>query len=108
MSAAFDITEAPERFHPRVQTDLQVRVEGERTALRVRARDLSMAGVFLAGFHRGTGDRLTLTLLLPGDVEVRTRAVVRRREAEGVAVEFDGVDWDELCALARYVHPRLE
>jgi hypothetical protein len=33
---------------------------------------------------------------------------VRRRAEDELALEFDPLDWDDLFALARFVHPRLE
>jgi hypothetical protein len=79
---------------------------GERTVL-VRARDLSMAGLFLLGHPADTAKRLTLTLPLPGLGDIPTTGTIVRREAHGVALEFDDLDWDHLLLLARYLHPRL-
>lgn len=97
----------PERFHPRVEADLTVRVEVNGRAFLVRTRDLSMDGVFLLGWPPHAARRMVITLPLPGDREIVTGADVRRRGAEGVAVQFDQLDWDDLIALARYLHPRL-
>jgi hypothetical protein len=33
--------------------------------------------------------------------------LVVRRDSTGVALEFEGLDWDDLFALARFLHPRL-
>jgi hypothetical protein len=32
---------------------------------------------------------------------------VARRHPDGVGLEFDSVDWEDMFALARYMHPRL-
>ena len=55
---------------------------------------------------------LTSSLLLHaesqhGDREIVTSATVRRRNDETVALEFDQLDWDDMFALARFLHPRL-
>ena len=95
------------RYHPRVEANGMVKVHlGERTVL-VQARDLSMAGLFLLGHPPDTTQRLQLTLPLPGVGDIRATCTVVRREAHGVALEFDNLDWDHFLLLARYLHPRL-
>ena len=49
----------------------------------------------------------TVSLPLPGDREITTRAKVRRREPGNIGLEFDQLDWDDMFALARYLNPRL-
>ncbi|NVJ28818.1 MULTISPECIES: PilZ domain-containing protein [Myxococcus] len=96
-----------ERFHPRVEAALPVKVLLPGRAVMARARDVSMAGLFLLA-HPGDAQReLTLSLPLPGDKEIVTTCTIRRREADGVALEFGELDWDDLIALARFLHPRL-
>lgn len=102
-----DTQKVPERFHPRVDANFMVKVAVGERHLLAKARDLSMAGVFLTGLGGRPGDLLTVSLLLPDDREVMTSARICRVRAEGAAVEFDSLDWDDLCALARYLHPRL-
>jgi hypothetical protein len=99
--------EARERFHPRVDAGFMVKVLVDGRALVHKARDLSMAGLFVVGPLRDPRQRLTLSIPLPGDREVVTTCQVRRVQDDGVAVEFDHVDWDDLFALARFLHPRL-
>jgi hypothetical protein len=95
------------RYHPRVDANWMVQVHlGERRVL-VKALDLSMAGLFLQGHPEDAVRRLTLTLPLPGVGDITTTCCIVRREAHGVAVEFDELDWDHLLLLARYLHPRL-
>jgi hypothetical protein len=96
-----------ERFHPRVDAGLMVKLELAGRQVLVKARDLSMAGVFLLGHRAALGERLRVTLPLPEDREILTGAIVRRRAPDGVAVEFDLLDWEDLFALARFLHPRL-
>jgi len=48
-----------------------------------------------------------LCIPIPGDREVVTQATVRRRGEEALALEFDQLDWDDMFALARFLHPRL-
>ncbi|HLL53949.1 MAG TPA: PilZ domain-containing protein [Myxococcaceae bacterium] len=99
---------APERFHPRVDSDLTVRVEVNNRSFMVKTRDLSMAGIFLLGSPPVSLRRMVITIPLPGDREIVTGADVKRRDEDGVAVVFDQLDWDDLIALARYLHPRLD
>ncbi len=95
------------RYHPRVEANWMVKVHlGERIVL-VQARDLSMAGLFLHGHPPDSTRRITLTLPLPGVGEFTTACTIIRREAQGVALEFEDLDWDHLLLLARYLHPRL-
>ncbi|WNG34649.1 PilZ domain-containing protein [Archangium minus] len=96
-----------ERYHPRVEANWMVKVHiGERTVL-AKARDLSMAGLFLLGHPADTTRQLTLTLPLPGVGDITTVCNIVRREAHGVALEFMDLDWDHFLLLARYLHPRL-
>lgn len=97
----------PERFHPRVETNLPVEVLLHGKSFLTEARDLSMAGVYLVGYLAQPGEQIELALPLPGDREILCSAEVKRRGPDGVAVEFDQLDWEDLFALARYLHPRL-
>jgi hypothetical protein len=72
-----------------------------------KAHNLSMAGLYLEGVAAKEGELLTIALPLPEDKEVITTCLVRRKSDEGIAVEFDQLDWEDLFALARYLHPRL-
>ncbi|MDQ3263330.1 MAG: PilZ domain-containing protein [Myxococcota bacterium] len=96
----------PDRFHPRVETDLTVKVLVNGRAYAARARDLSMAGLFLECEAPSHQTRFTVALPLP-DREVLTRCLVRRWEENGVGLEFEDLDWEDLFALARFLHPRL-
>jgi hypothetical protein len=101
------VVEAPARYHPRVEASLMVKVVmGGRSSL-AKAKDLSMAGLFLAGLRAKEGDRLAVTLSFPEDTEISAFCRVKRRHTDGVAVVFEDLDWDHLLALARYLHPRL-
>jgi hypothetical protein len=96
----------PSRFHPRVPANFMVKLFTDGKALVTKAIDLSMAGVKLFGVSPST-DRVTVSIPVPGGREVVTKATVKRRESNGVAVEFDQLDWDDMFALARFVNPRL-
>jgi len=96
----------PDRFHPRVETDLTVKVLVNGRAYAARAKDLSMAGLFLECEAPAHQTRFTVAIPLP-DREVLTRCVVRRWEENGVGLEFEDLDWEDLFALARFLHPRL-
>ena len=79
---------------------------GERIVL-TKARDLSMAGLFLHGHPADSVKQITLTIPLPQLADITTTCTIVRREALGVALEFDNLDWDHMLLLARYLHPRL-
>ncbi|HEX8703112.1 MAG TPA: PilZ domain-containing protein [Myxococcaceae bacterium] len=100
-------TRAAERFHPRVEANLTVKVLLPGRTVVARARDLSMAGLFLHAQPADTLQELTLAIPLPGDRELVTTCAIRRRDTNGVALEFGTLDWDDFLALARYLHPRL-
>jgi len=76
-------------------------------AVLAKADNLSMEGLRVIGDFLGSDERVTLSIPLPDDREVVTKATVRRRDEEAIAVEFDQLDWDDMFALARFVHPRL-
>jgi hypothetical protein len=97
----------PTRYHPRVDAGFMVKLATDGRAIVVKAADLSMAGLRLLGDFGSVGDTLALSIPLPGDREISTRATIRRCSEEGVAVEFAQLDWDDMFALARFVHPRL-
>ncbi len=100
-------TRLAERYHPRVEANWMVKVHlGERIVL-VKARDLSMAGLFLHGHPADSVKQLTLTIPLPQIADITTTCTIVRREAHGVALEFAKLDWDHMLLLARYLHPRL-
>jgi hypothetical protein len=96
----------PKRFHPRVDAPFMVKVVTNGRALIAKAKDLSMAGLCLLGAPN-IADQVRVTIPLPGDREVVTRATVKRRAQGYVALEFAQLDWDDMFALARYLHPRL-
>lgn len=95
------------RFHPRVDAGFMVKIFTGGRAVIAKATDLSMAGLKLIGDFGAADDRMTLCIPIPGDCEVTTQATVRRRSEEGMALEFDQLDWDDMLALARFLHPRL-
>jgi hypothetical protein len=97
----------PTRFHPRVDAGFMVKLFTGGRAVLAKATDLSMAGLKLVGDFGVEDDRMTLCIPIPGDREVVTQATVRRRGEEALALEFDQLDWDDMFALARFLHPRL-
>ena len=107
MPELIPVYEGPARYHPRVDAGLMVTVVREGKTSLAKARDLSMAGLFLVGLRAHEGERLVISVPLPGDLEVTTYCLVRRRHKDGAAIEFEDLDWDDLLALARYMHPRL-
>lgn len=105
---SLQVPEVPQRTHPRVPAGFAVEVRTqEGSAWVAQARDLSMAGLLLVGFAAQPGEVLQLAVSLPGDMVRAFRGRVTRLHPEGVAVEFERLDWDDLFALARFLHPRL-
>jgi hypothetical protein len=96
-----------ERYHPRVEANLMVKVLLPGRSVDAKARDLSMAGLFLHAHPAEALHELTLAIPLPGDREIVTKCSILRREMNGVALEFGTLDWDDFLALARFLHPRL-
>ena len=107
MMNAADSSSQVERFHPRVEANFMVKVVLNGRSVLAKARDLSMAGLYLLAHPAPGQERLTLSIPLPEDREVITHCFVRRQESDGVALEFEELDWEDLFALARYLHPRL-
>ena len=106
MMHAATTTHAP-RYHPRVAPTFMAKVLIDGKSVLAKARDLSMDGLSLVGDFHHLGDRISLSIPLPNDREVKTRARIKRRGEEQLAVEFEPLDWDDMFALARYLHPRL-
>lgn len=98
---------SPTRFHPRVDAGIAVRIATGQATHVATAVDLSMAGARLVGDLPLMDERVTLAIPIPGERDVVTHGTVRRRVGESVAIEFDQLDWDDMIALARYVHPRM-
>jgi len=96
-----------ERYHPRVEANFDVKVLLNGRVIPARARDLSMNGMFLKAFPLGDLERFPVVIPLDDGKQIRVTAVVRRQHLEGVAVEFTNVDWDDMIALAGFLHPRL-
>jgi hypothetical protein len=97
----------PTRFHPRVDANIMVKLFTNGRSVLAKARDLSMAGVKVMGDFLASETRVTVSIPLPGDREVVTQGTVRRRSEEEIALEFDQLDWDDMFALARFLHPRM-
>ena len=95
------------RFHPRVGAHLVVKLKLKGRAVSARSTDLSMAGLCLQGEFPEIEDQVTLAIPLPDDKHVITQAKVKWREAGKVALEFAQLDWEDMFALARFLHPRL-
>jgi hypothetical protein len=106
-ASSLRVPDVPQRAHPRVPAGFAVEVRAPDGAWMAQARDLSMAGLMLVGFAAQSGELLELSVSLPGDQVRAFRGRVTRVHPEGVAVEFERLDWDDLFALARFLHPRL-
>lgn len=95
------------RAHPRVDAALMVKLKLNGRAVSARAVNLSMAGLCLQGEFHELGDSVLLAIPLPDDKHVITHAMVRRREGGRIGLEFAQLDWEDMFALARFLHPRL-
>jgi hypothetical protein len=104
---ALHVPEVPQRTHPRVPAGFAVDVRTRDGIFTAQARDLSMAGLLLVGFSAQAGEMLPMSISLPGDQVRAFVGRVTRVHTDGVAVEFERLDWDDLFALARFLHPRL-
>jgi len=104
---SFPVREVLQRTHPRVPAGFAVEVRTKEGAWVAQARDVSMVGLLLLGFAARPKEVLELALSFPGDYVRAFRGRVTRVHPEGVAVEFERLDWDDLFALARFLHPRL-
>lgn len=96
-----------ERFHPRVETQILIKVMANGRTYLAQAADLSMAGCRIMDAPVIKGDRLQIIIPLPDQPDLITGCEIRRRDEDSIAVEFDTLDWDDLLGLARYLHPRL-
>jgi hypothetical protein len=98
---------AAQRSHPRVRANFMVKLQvNERTVL-AKARDLSMAGLYLFGNVDGVGQTVGIRIPFPNDREVVAACQVKRRGPDGIGLSFASVEWDDLFALARFLYPRL-
>ena len=95
------------RAHPRVDAALMVKLKLNGRAVSVRAVDVSMAGLCLQGEFNVLGDSVMVAIPLPDDKQVITHARVCRRNDGRVGLEFAQLDWEDMFALARFLHPRL-
>ncbi len=95
------------RFHPRAGANFVVSLLTGGKAVATRAIDVSMAGLQLLGRFQPFPGAVTLSLQLPEGKEIVTRATVKRQTEQAVALEFEQLDWDDMLALARFVHPRI-
>jgi len=97
---------ARQRFHPRVDAGFMVKFLVDGRAILAKAKDLSMAGLFVLA-QAPRREKVTLAIPLPGDREIVTTCLIRRATPQGLALEFEHLDWDDMFALARFLHPRL-
>lgn len=95
------------RAHPRVDASLMVKLKLGGRAVSARAVNLSMAGMCLQGEFHELGDSVMVAIPLPEDKHVITHARVRRRDEGRIGLEFAQLDWEDMFALARFLHPRL-
>ncbi len=95
------------RYHPRVAAGLKVKLKTARGVIATEALDLSMAGVLVEGEVAAMAERVTIAVQLPQGRSIVTGARVRRFTGGNTGIEFDQLDWDDLCALAKFLHPRL-
>lgn len=107
MDAISPTSHAAQRSHPRVRANFMVKLQVNGRTVLAKARDLSMAGLYLFGNVDGVGQTVGVRILFPNDREVVAACRVKRRGPDGLALSFASVDWDDLFALARFLYPRL-
>ncbi len=107
MEATSPTTHDAQRSHPRVCANFMVKLQVNGRTVLAKARDLSMAGLYLLGNIEGVGQTVAVRIPFPNDREVVAACRVKRRSPDGVALAFASVDWDDLFALARFLYPRL-
>lgn len=95
------------RFHPRVGTNLMVKLKLNGRAVSARSSDLSMAGLCLQGEFPELTNEVRVAIPLPDNKHVVTDAKVAWRDSGRVALEFAQLDWEDMFALARFLHPLL-
>jgi hypothetical protein len=95
------------RKDPRVPAHLMVKLKVNDRAVSVRSTDLSMAGLCLQAELPELQEFVRLSIPLPDDSHVTTDARVAWRDDERIALEFKELDWEDMFALARFLHPRL-
>ena len=97
----------PTRYHPRVEAGFMVKLHMNGRSMLAKADDLSMAGLRLLGEFSPKVDALKVSIPVPGDREITTEATIKRHDLDAMAIEFKQLDWDDMFALARFLHPRL-
>ena len=98
----------PRRQHSRVSVTFAVRLQIGAQQVAARARNLSMTGLFLEDPRCDLPANVRLAIPLPGSSrEVVADCRVERRDAQGVALSFASIDWDDLLLVARYLAPLL-
>lgn len=95
------------RNHPRVPAHLMVKLKLNDKAVSVRSTDLSMNGLCLQASLPELQEFVRIAIPLPDDSHVVTNAKVAWRDDDRVALEFNNLDWEDMFALARFLHPRL-
>ncbi len=100
-------TPSPTRFHPRVDANFMVKLFTNGRSVLAKAQDLSMAGLKLIGDFASADTYVTVSIPVPGQRDVVTKATMRRRGADDAALEFDELDWDDMFVIAKFLHPRL-
>lgn len=98
---------SPTRFHPRVSANFMVKLFTNGRSVLAKAEDLSMAGLKLIGDFGSAENHVTVSIPVPGQREVVTKATVCRRGNDDAALEFDELDWDDMFVIAKFLHPRL-
>lgn len=98
------------REFTRINRSLEVVIALPGRTLTARTRDVSLRGTLVScGEVLSLGTTCTCTLILDGgegQVRIRTAGVVRRHDAEGMAIRFDELldpeSYEYLCQLIRY------
>ena len=106
------MSSAQNERHPRIRPALPVRALLDGQLVLTKAADLSLTGCFLEGLPKPRSDSLALELPI-GERWIRLRArIVRVQKGAEVgcdlAVTFQDLPWDDICAIARFLANKME
>jgi type IV pilus assembly protein PilZ len=100
------------RQHPRAAVEVAIDFESEHNFFAGVTCDISEGGLFVSTDQPlSVGDALDVNLMLPGNLQVQARGVVRwnlRREGEeiGYGVQFTEIHDESLAAIRQFIAAR--
>jgi uncharacterized protein (TIGR02266 family) len=103
------------RTHPRYAVDLEVSMSSEHNFYAGLAENISAGGIFVATHVvKPVGERLELSLVLPGDLSMRCTGEVRwirtysegSNTSPGLGIRFLDLSPDAVALIERFVRNR--